>query len=537
MSLDPRQANPVGILLGLVIVGGILMAFLLGSFVAHGDLAKIGIFAAGTVAAAICLGLGKKVWLLIPLTWLLSGKISVLPLPFSVHDLGIFAAFATFAGLMVFKKLPPLGEFKKCDLLLFLNLFYLGTVYLRNPVGTQAMGSEMVGGRPYLDVLVALLAYWVLHHVVLNGKEAKYLPFLMSLGATVVGALGILTMKFPSLVPIIAPFYSGIDVSTYMREQSVNSNSPEVYRATPLLGFGTTVGNTLISYFRPQQLILFLRPFWSLLYYFCFLAILLSGFRSALVGLGLLSLLSSYFFGGLRETFRMLFALLAGVLLVVTAQSAGVYIPLSVQRALSFIPIEWDERATHDAQSSSEWRYEIWKIALDGDKYIKHKILGDGFGYSQYELQIQMQAAWGGPGYIGGNEAEAQLVSGAYHSGPLSAIRYVGAFGLLLFTILLIATACYAWTLIGLTKNTALFPLALFAGLPAIYKPFEYLFIFGQFDSDLPKAIFTLALLNMAHRSLGKYREDNTLPAPARIAPGEPNPQTGLPFRRGLRSI
>lgn len=530
MSLDPRQANPVGILLGLVIAGGILMAFLLGSFVAHGDFAKIGIFAAGTVAAAICLGLGKRVWLLIPLTWLLSGRISVLPLPFSVHDLGIFAAFATFVGLMVFKKLPPLDKFKKCDLLLFLNFFYLGSVYLRNPVGTQAMGSEMVGGRPYLDVLVALLAYWVLHHVVLNGKEGKYLPFLMSLGATIVGALGILTMKFPSLVPIIAPFYSGIDVSTYMREQSVNNSSPEVYRATPLLGFGTTVGNTLISYFRPQQLILFFRPFWSLLYYICFLAILLSGFRSALVGLGLLSLLSSYFFGGLREMFRMLFALLAGALVVVTAQSAGVYIPLSVQRALSFIPIEWDERAIHDAQGSSEWRFEIWKIALDGDKYIKNKTLGDGFGFSQYELQIQMQATWGGQGYIGGNEAEAQLVTGAYHSGPLSAIRYVGVVGLLLFTTLLIATAFYAWEVIGLAKNTVFFPLALFAGLPAIYRPFEYWFIFGAFDSDLPKAIFTLALLNMAHRSLKGFSGKNLANPLSSVASTKSKLQKGIPF-------
>lgn len=502
MSFDPRQNNPVGIVLGFVMVGGLFMALVLGSLVAKSDFVKIGIIAAGVVASAICLGLGRKVWLLIPLTWMLSGKISVLPLPFSVHDLGILAAFATFVGLMVFKKLPSMDAFKRCDLLLFLNILYLGTVYLRNPVGTSAFKSEMIGGRPYIDVAIALMAYWVLHHVILTKKEAVILPALVSIGSTIVAGLGILTMRFPSLVPIIAPFYSGIDVSSYMREQSSNFNAPDVYRATPLLGFGTTVGNTLISYFRPQELILFLRPFWSIFFYASFTCILFSGFRSALVGLGLLSLLSSYFFGGSKEAARMLFALLAGAVIVVSAQSAGAHIPLSVQRALSFIPIEWDERALRDAKGSSEWRFEMWQIALESDKYIKNKIFGDGFGYSQYELKIQMQAAWGGPGYIGGNEAEAQLVSGAYHSGPLSAIRYVGAFGLLLFTIFLIATAAYAWRVITFSKSTAFFPLALFAGLSAIYKPFEYWFIFGQFDSDLPKAIFTLALLNMVSRSL-----------------------------------
>lgn len=495
-----------------VILGGLILALALGLMVARNDFIKIGALLAVVVAGTVCLGLGKNIWLLIPATWLLIGKISILPLPFSVRDLGVFTAFATFIGLMVFKKLPKMGSLTKLDLFLFLNLGYLATVYLRNPVGTLAMGSEMVGGRPYVDVITATLAYWVLQHVTASRKEARILPFLMSLGSGVVAVLGMLTMKFPFLVPFVAPFYSGIDVSSYMQQQLGNSSGPEVSRATPLLGFGTTVGNALISYVRPMELILFLRPVRSILYYVSFFCILLAGFRSAFVALGVLSLLSSYFFGGVKELVRMTFALLIGVIALVAIQSSGVELPLSAQRALSFIPINWDERAVHDAETSSEWRFQIWEIALQGDKYIKNKILGDGFGYSLYELKIQMAAAWGGTGYIDTNNAEAQLISGAYHSGPLSAIRYVGLVGLILFTIFLIASAVYGWRVIIAARNSPFLPLALFGGLTAIYKPIEYWFIFGQFDSDLPKAIFTLAILNLARRSLKASKEESQIP-------------------------
>lgn len=500
-------------MLGFVIVGGLFVALMLGSLVARNDFIKIGGMVAIVVGAAVCLGLGKKIWLVIPASWLLVGKIGILPLPFSVRDLGVFAAFTTFVGLMVFKKLPVMARPRKVDFLLFLNIAYLVTVYLRNPVGTLALGSEMIGGRPYVDVIVALLAYWVLQHVMLTKKEAVVMPFLISLGAGVVATLGVLTMKFPSLVPIIAPFYSGIDVSTYMRQQNTNAVDPNVERATPLLGFGTTVGTALVSYVRPMEMILFLRPVRSILYYVSFVFILFSGYRSALISLGIFSLLSSYFFGGVKEVVRMLFALAIGIISIIVLQTSGlVEMPLSVQRALSFIPAGWDERAVSDAKTSSDWRFDMWQIALESDKYIKNKVLGDGFGYSLYELKIQMAAAWGGTGYLDGNDAEAQLVSGAYHSGPISAIRYVGAVGLILFTIFLVATAFYGWQVIVATRNTPFFPLALFGGLAAIYKPFEYWFVFGQFDSDLPKAIFTLAILNMAMRSQSNYSPNNLKP-------------------------
>src|SRR5436190_16252808 len=99
------QANPVRILLAIVTLVGLLGALALGKMVALNDYMKIGMIVGGTVAITICLALGKKIWILIPLCWLLTGKISILPLPFSVQQLGILAAFGTFLMLATFKKL------------------------------------------------------------------------------------------------------------------------------------------------------------------------------------------------------------------------------------------------------------------------------------------------------------------------------------------------------------------------------------------------------------------------------------------------
>jgi len=96
------------------------------------------------------------------------------------------------------------------------------------------------------------------------------------------------------------------------------------------------------------------------------------------------------------------------------------------------------------------------------------------------------------------------MITGDYHSGPVSAVRFVGYIGLALFTALLIANAKYAWKIINISKNTAYFPVALFFGIAAIYHPVCFWFIFGSFGGDFIQAIFTLGMLNMVDRSLKK---------------------------------
>jgi hypothetical protein len=126
------------------------------------------------------------------------------------------------------------------------------------------------------------------------------------------------------------------------------------------------------------------------------------------------------------------------------------------------------------------------------------------------------QAQSGGPGFIGASGQESFLIQGAYHSGPLSAIRYVGAVGLVFYLTLLVGAAIYAWKLIRRCQGTDYFPLALFVGIPAIYEPLQYSLIFGGFDSGFPTTLFVCGMLKLISKGCQAHT-----PQP-RSAPVEP---------------
>ena len=65
-------------------------------------------------------------------------------------------------------------------------------------------------------------------------------------------------------------------------------------------------------------------------------------------------------------------------------------LPPNVQRALTFLPGTWEQRYKDDAEGSTEWRVEVWKVALFTERWIKNKWLGDGLGFSAAELATQI---------------------------------------------------------------------------------------------------------------------------------------------------
>ena len=62
-------------------------------------------------------------------------------------------------------------------------------------------------------------------------------------------------------------------------------------------------------------------------------------------------------------------------------------LPLNAQRALCFLPGDWDSRVVIDASNSTDWRVEMWKAALLTPNWIENKTFGDGLGMSRQEIQ------------------------------------------------------------------------------------------------------------------------------------------------------
>ena len=173
-------------------------------------------------------------------------------------------------------------------------------------------------------------------------------------------------------------------------------------------------------------------------------------------------------------------------------------LPLAVQRTLSALPGEWDPLAVRDASDSTEWRFQMWREIPKGTRYISNKIMGDGFGFSRAELSAMERQKF----LIGEISQEDSMIIGSFHNGPLSAVRFVGIVGMLLYYALLIYSAVFAWRLIRAAEGSDYFPLALFIGLFVIWEPFGYTFVFGAYDSGLPNALFNAGMLKLIFNSI-----------------------------------
>jgi hypothetical protein len=128
-------------------------------------------------------------------------------------------------------------------------------------------------------------------------------------------------------------------------------------------------------------------------------------------------------------------------------------------------------------------------------------------------------------GYIGGVQQEAFLINGVYHSGPLSAIRYVGVVGLALYYWLMVLLAVRALRLIRSCEGTGMFGVALFVGMPLLFAPIAFTLIAGAFDLDFPQSIFMVGVLKLVERAR------RTIPDPMPALPTRMN--NGVPSLSG----
>jgi hypothetical protein len=227
--------------------------------------------------------------------------------------------------------------------------------------------------------------------------------------------------------------------------------------------------------------------------------IAISGYRSAMlvafayIGLSMI----------LRRNWRQLFlsSLIALVLLgaLVFGQGRLYSLPLSVQRALCFLPGNWSPVAVADASATAETRFLWWK---DIFKYrlIDNWWAGDGIGVRAAEMIAAQETARH-------NYAEAIFFYGSFHNGPLTTIRCIGIVGLILLFALLLLSIAYALRCLKRCRGTPFEPLALFVAIPIIWFPIHFTLVFGSFEYDMPQIIFQTGLLLLLGRMLDEHPE------------------------------
>lgn len=521
MKLDRIQEY---LTIAVTLIVGMGMAFYCGRLTGNGQMGTLAMIGLGIFVAFLLFTLKTRIWILIPMTWSLMGQIPILPLPFSIRDLIVMAVSVICITLVALRMIRLRPRYTILDLVLVINILYLITVYIRNPVGAQAFNSEKIGGRPYFEVAMGFLAYLVMQRSVSSERGMHWLPVFVTFGGMFNAILGVITELIPSTVPILSRFYTGISTQAYDMQDVYIANGEASERQQALASVGVPLTTAMVSYFQPITLV---NP----IYFFRFLGfftgvvfLLLSGFRSSIVALAFAFALSSYVRRGTVDLVKTTLIGVPLLALVILMQGVVIDLPRPMQRALSFLPGRWEDKAVHEARGSTEWRLEMWKVMLTDPKYIESKTFGDGFGFSQNDMALMQHMTIG---QIGGSQEFFMLIGGV-HSGPISAVRYIGFVGLALYTWLLVLSAKFAWRLVRRAQSTPLFCPTLFVGIPIIYEPFNYWIVFGGLDSAFPTAVMSIGLLKMLENSLDRYESGRRKSEGSERASNRPSRQLAL---------
>lgn len=496
--------------LGLFLVMGIgiLFALYAGNYVADEDYTPIAIVLGGLVAITLVFSVGSNAYLAIPMCWPLVGSINLLPLPFNVRQLAMIFACVIFISGIIFKK----GSRKKVpfdaiDIWVWVNIGYLITVFFRNPVGINVLGGDRVGGRPYVDVALGVFAYLILRRETISPKMAGLIPVVWLGGEVINGLGGLVGIYLPTLGSNIGMLYSG-----FLPEFGKEGMAVEVgeTRLGTLQSFGSALILFIVCSVNPTHLISPGNIFKLGGYLLGIILIMLSGFRNALMNVFLMTAFASMLRDRFMGIVKVMTIVIVGAIIGVLLSYSSITLPWTFQRTLSFLPGNWDPTAVEAAKDSSEWRFEMWRIALSSDKYIHNKILGDGFGVSRPDYERMMDAMLGGAGFIGESVTQERfMVCGEFHSGPVSSIRFVGCVGLILVIILLLLLAQAAYRMIEKSRGTPYNFLAMFVGIPVLIYPIFFLFVFGAYEQDIINILFYAGIIRLIQSSINKLNGIN----------------------------
>ena len=487
----------------IIAVLGMFLALWLGQSIATNQLETI----LQIIAAAVligCLFLHRRIWLLVPFMAALNIGLRLPGNPTSLLlGQALVLGFCTLLFLM--RKLPFQLAWTELEFWALVLTLFIAQVYLRNPVGVNIFGGDTVGGKGYALYAIALASALLFCGLRVPPGELKWVLPLSILGGLISTAVSIVG----SLVPVIG-YYTG--TSNYMESSDAGFDDRVIdEKAATRIGFLSGFSNNLSlwisSYISP--LMACLRPLWAILILVTVLAAALSGFRNGIISVGLTLLLGVAYRSGFGGVAISAFGGIGGLALLAVVNTMHP-LPPNVQRSLTFLPGTWEERYKIDAEGSSEWRFEVWREVLLTDRWIHNKWLGDGLGFSAAELAGQMNSRKGARAGISGFDAhrETILCNGDYHSGPVSTVRVIGYIGLIFFLLAQIRLAVHAHRQILRCRGTEWLPLALFTGIPLVFAPLFFVFIFGDFKGNAAAFLLALSMIRLL---------ENNLPLPAYV--------------------
>lgn len=309
--------------------------------------------------------------------------------------------------------------------LLSLVAVVLFTAKLTGGFGLHAFGSEVMGGKKYIFLIVGILSFFALTAQRIPPERAKWFAAFFILGET--------TKLVGDLFPITP---SGLHFIFWFFPPTAYDDGDFQFGVTRLGGVGQAayaVACWLVVQYGLRGIFLSGKLWRPALLMLAFAGIFLGGFRSAVLQTAIIFTVL-FFIEGLHRTRIMPAFVLTAMLLAVAVVPLARHLPYTFQRALAFLPLDLDPDARGSAQDSSEWRVRMWTALLP--QVPQHLLLGKGYAISQEDFEMMGQDS-SFKSIDAGQQALA--LSGDYHNGLLSVILPFGIWGMIAFFWFMIA--------------------------------------------------------------------------------------------------
>ena len=256
------------------------------------------------------------------------------------------------------------------------------------------------------------------------------------------------------------------------------------------------------------------RVLWAVLMAISVSVVLVTGFRNALVTLGVI-FLWWYIYRAKKRMMMFVVFLMAGVLGWVLALIIVPYLPWAAQRALSFLPL-MEARVSFpdvisDARRSIDFRVEIWGYAWANIS--EYLLVGRGLMMDVTGWAWLQQSWYGRPEFF--------FAGHAYHSGPLSLLVDFGIPGTIAAVGFMCAVCVDAWrgvrSFCG-EKNDFLSLFYVFLSIKITYLSIAFFLIYGDVRSSIPGIIMLAVLLKLLRKLLGQREDKGNDEASIRIS-------------------
>jgi hypothetical protein len=308
--------------------------------------------------------------------------------------------------------------------LIFLAVVVAGTAFLTGGIGIRSLGSNHYGGRGYFFMFSAIASYFAF--------TSQRIPLHRAASALKMYFLPGITAMIPNVAYLAGPgayfLFSFFPVEEASGQAAAdNALGPTIMRLGGAAGASIAVYSYLLARYGVRGTLDLSRPWRLLLFLLATLGCVIGGYRGVILLFGL-TFAVTFWLEGLWRT-RFLPILGGAVLLVGTIAFAQAdKLPWSIQRAISFLPVQIDPLVKSNAEGSTKWRVEMWKMVLP--QIPKYLFKGKGYALDPGDIYLAQQSA--GRGLDATGESGSALV-GDYHNGPLSVIIPFGIYGMIGF--------------------------------------------------------------------------------------------------------